>query len=93
VDRHARDIVGQRNKAPTRTSTGSLGPAVAQSLYVRLRFPRYAIIAGPMIPLHGRGLIAAPVSFAGYLAGASTRIRVAVMVKVPPKTRLPPVSK
>jgi hypothetical protein len=46
VDRHARDIVGRRNEAPPRTSTGSLGPAVAQSLYVRLRFPRYAIIAG-----------------------------------------------
>ena len=66
VDRHARDIVRQRNEAPPRTSTGSLGPVVAQSLYVRLRFPRYAIIAGPMIPLHGRGLIAAPVPFAGY---------------------------
>ena len=66
VDRHARDIVGQRNESPPRTLTGSLGPAVAQSLYVRLRFPGYAIIAGPMIPLHGRSLIAAPVPFAGY---------------------------
>lgn len=36
VDRHARDIVGQCNEAPTRTSTVSLGPAVVQSLYVRL---------------------------------------------------------
>ena len=66
VDRHARDIVGQRNESPPRTLTGSLGPAVAQSLYARLRFPRYAIIAGPMIPLHGRSLIAAPVPFSGY---------------------------
>ena len=67
VDRHARDIVGQRNEAPTRTSTGSLGPAVASISLRSFAFPHDTQPSqGPMIPLHGRGLITAPVPFAAY---------------------------
>ena len=65
VDRHARDIVGQRNEAPTRTSTGSLGPAMAQSL-CSFAFPTMRNHRRPNYPASPARLIAAPVPFAGY---------------------------